>query len=427
MAIYAFDGTKNEQKEDLVDCTNVIRFLEHYQPEELNACLLCLSEREEYLAGVGTRMHGIGSVLGGFAGAGGRTRIREFTEMFIQNWRNGDHVVDVIGYSRGAALALHFCNKLSDGVEIDGVKVVPTIRFLGLWDTVPSFGLPGIFIDIFNDINLGWRLNVPGNVKKCVHAMALDEGRQAFQVHRPSCKKPDRTQLIESWFRGVHSDVGGGSGNTGLSSITLHWILEHAKNSGCDVANLESLETEFDQEKTPEKNKFSGEWERREILDGDRIHETSARKLKVGDEEVVTVVAKVKNNLPPILVEPGEEYLISFPDDAKWEDDWIDCGPEGWPEDQPDDIPGPVDGLYWALLNSKVAAMSKRVRAARWFELVVTVEYDEEGALPAGQGQFKESPWKPTRYGRISFFANDADRKYEKNDGAIDVTIQRVK
>ena len=46
--------------------------------------------------------------------------------------------------------------------------------------------------------------------------MALDERRRAFRVTRVR-------RGYEVWFRGVHSDIGGGT-NPGLNSIALRWM-----------------------------------------------------------------------------------------------------------------------------------------------------------------------------------------------------------
>ena len=56
------------------------------------------------------------------------------------------------------------------------------------------------------------------NVKCCRHAMAMDESRALFPLAR-LCDKDGQhdDRLVELWFRGVHSDVGGGNGNRGLN------------------------------------------------------------------------------------------------------------------------------------------------------------------------------------------------------------------
>jgi thioesterase domain-containing protein len=123
--------------------------------------------------------------------------------------------VDVVGFSRGAALALHFVNSLPQGL---------TVRFVGLWDTVPSFGVPG------NSWDLGWKLGMP-NTGRVYQAMARDESRLNFPLHR----LPAHSRLQEQWFRGVHSDVGGGNGNVGLSSIALDWMFQVARSQGVEL------------------------------------------------------------------------------------------------------------------------------------------------------------------------------------------------
>jgi len=222
MALYAFDGTWNENKPDLGEDTNVFKFKEAYAGKKF------------YLPGVGTRFGIIGRIFGGVFGAGGKERVEEAYQELTKNFAGNDKVIDIIGFSRGAALALDFANKIySDGVN--GVQR-PEIRFVGICDVVPSFGIPG------NDINLGFILTLPDSVKKCFHAMALDERRQNFPLQRVVTTVPDATgegRVYEVWFRGVHSDIGGGNKNIGLSSITLHWMYRQARRCGLPIPEAE--------------------------------------------------------------------------------------------------------------------------------------------------------------------------------------------
>jgi len=217
MALYAFNGTWNkddpEQSGSAGDDSNVVKFREAY------------TKRWYYTDGVGTRLGPLGKVLGGLIGAGGHTRVREALEALNANINKGDKLIDVVGFSRGAALALHFVN------EVDKYFQHAPVRFLGLFDTVPSFGVPG------NDVNLLWKLWLPDNVQRCFHAMALDERRQNFPVQRlkgPRGENPPGTRLEEVWFRGVHGDIGGGE-NVGLTSIALSWMLEKALECGLPI------------------------------------------------------------------------------------------------------------------------------------------------------------------------------------------------
>ncbi len=59
--------------------------------------------------------------------------------------------------------------------------------------------------------------------------MALDE-------HRPSFLQTRLNGACEVWFRGVHSDVGGGNMNRGLNDIALKWMMSKAKAAGLPIA-----------------------------------------------------------------------------------------------------------------------------------------------------------------------------------------------
>ena len=59
--------------------------------------------------------------------------------------------------------------------------------------------------------------------------MALDE-------HRPSFLPTRLNGACEVWFRGVHSDVGGGNTNRGLNDIALKWMMSKAKAAGLPIA-----------------------------------------------------------------------------------------------------------------------------------------------------------------------------------------------
>ncbi|MFC1602943.1 T6SS phospholipase effector Tle1-like catalytic domain-containing protein [Pseudomonadota bacterium] len=227
MAIYAFDGTMNEDKQADNEDTNVIKFKDAY----INAYG---SDKCFYVSGVGTRYSVFGAVAGSVGGAGGQARIDEAFDALQDNFHKGDEVIDIIGFSRGSALALEFANQINER-KVAGQKS-PSIRFVGLWDTVASFGLPG------NNINLSYTLTLPRNVKRCYHALSLDERRLTFPLTRVdadaySTTNDEDDQIVrEVWFRGFHSDVGGGNKNDELSSIPLVWMFHMAKMSGIEIS-----------------------------------------------------------------------------------------------------------------------------------------------------------------------------------------------
>lgn len=136
------------------------------------------------------------------------------------NIEAGDSTVDIVGFSRGAALAISFANEIAE--HMPGVS----IRFIGVWDVVGQFGAPG------EHINAGHNLHFPSNVEHCFHAMALDESRLLFPLTRLGKGRNTSAKLQEVWFRGVHSDIGGGNGNRGLNWIALNWMYEAALRCG---------------------------------------------------------------------------------------------------------------------------------------------------------------------------------------------------
>lgn len=267
MALYAFDGTWNSEKDagkyDLN--TNVVRFKDLYSGPKF------------FYKGVGTRHGAVGKIVGGAFGVGGHDRIKIAKRDVVKQFAAGDRDIDIAGFSRGAALAVHFANVVADdGIEIGGQVVKPRVRFLGVWDIVAAFGipinLPGLS---FNRINLGYKLGLSKAVDHCYHAIALDEARQTF--------RPTRVRGgCEVWFRGVHSDVGGGNNNHALNDITLRWMLRKALASGlpmttdcvglsCGRANVDGkIGDNFD----PIRNRA------REPKPEDRFHYTVAQRAR---------------------------------------------------------------------------------------------------------------------------------------------------
>ena len=267
MAVYAFDGTWNEDEIDEAKESNVLKFCKALPP----------GMNVYYLEGVGTRKGFIGKILGGLTGAGGRVRIQEAMEHLNRYFEEGDQIIDIIGFSRGAALALHFAN------EIQKDKDSAPIRFVGLWDVVASFGIPG------NDLNIGWTLTLPSNVQHCYHAMALDERRGNFPVTRIQAKPddlPTTGRLQEVWFRGVHSDVGGGL-SVGLSNITLCWMLQHAKAHGLPVVEerLKKYSALCDPQAPISKNFDPKVDPARTIQPGDAVHSSVQPRGRVGGKD----------------------------------------------------------------------------------------------------------------------------------------------
>ena len=91
MALYAFDGTWNEDEEIPEKDTNVVRFRDIYDGPV------------EYRTGVGTRFGAVGRILGGLFGLGGRSRIEEMYDALKKNYAQGDHEGEFCAPLKGAA------------------------------------------------------------------------------------------------------------------------------------------------------------------------------------------------------------------------------------------------------------------------------------------------------------------------------------
>lgn len=106
------------------------------------------------------------------------------------------------------------------------------VHFVGLWDTVKAAGTIG------RELRWPFTRQLP-HAQTVRHAVSIDERRRAFKeylVHRPDsdhlvvCKNQD---LLEVWFAGVHSDVGGMfAEGTRLSDIPLKWMIDESVEKG---------------------------------------------------------------------------------------------------------------------------------------------------------------------------------------------------
>lgn len=118
------------------------------------------------------------------------------------------------------------------------------VKFLGLWDTVKSYGY------LFPQSRAHTRHNK--DVLTVRHALSMDEQRKFFEQTNwggldkdpddptGECKDSiDWQNVKEVWFAGDHSDVGGGheDGHDGLAQISLQWMLKEAVNACPGHAN----------------------------------------------------------------------------------------------------------------------------------------------------------------------------------------------
>ena len=110
------------------------------------------------------------------------------------------------------------------------------IHFVGVWDTVSSIGW------IYTPLRL---LNMGHNA--CIvharHAISIDERRCFFENNLWGDPLPGQ-DLVQAWFPGVHSDVGGSylQCESALSNVALKWMLAEAEKAGIKLHPQRSLQ-----------------------------------------------------------------------------------------------------------------------------------------------------------------------------------------
>ncbi|MFL6817506.1 MAG: DUF2235 domain-containing protein [Bradyrhizobium sp.] len=122
----------------------------------------------------------------------------------------------------------------------------PTIKFVGVWDTVASVFVPRpdrLYLPSLQ--TLAFTRHNP-SVKTFRQAIAIDERRRMFRLHpwsepqtfmrnRFSTTHNEEPQDISQvWFAGVHADIGGGypEKESGISKFPLLWMMDEAEKSG---------------------------------------------------------------------------------------------------------------------------------------------------------------------------------------------------
>lgn len=303
LILFAFDGTDNSR--DLRELerlggsrTNVVRFLDLYEDGP-----------RRYVSGVGTYHfedgntnylgdeyqnilpNGLGPIPDRGGNFTGRARIERMWSYFIdaaEGHPNDETMdIDIVGFSRGAAQAREFANRLvAASVIYDGVRYLRytaldsvtrqevtrcqpvNLRFMGLFDTVLSTDLPW---------GAAYRLAIPAEFAHVAHAVALNEYRSqpyssdvfgypfnaAFwdatrrnlphDLHQggfplesigASSYAPGQVR-IERGFIGAHADIGGGydEGENQLSFVALNWMVEQAQKAGVNMnaSGLDSI------------------------------------------------------------------------------------------------------------------------------------------------------------------------------------------
>jgi uncharacterized protein (DUF2235 family) len=132
------------------------------------------------------------------------------------------------------------------GTDVDALPrhTGVTIRFIGVYDTVGALGVPLAAAAKVNEPIVGFHDTTLGDiVEHAVQALAVDEKRGPYvptlwtQPSSATVQAADAASLagrsvLQVWFPGVHSDVGGGYGHKGIGDITWDFMMRQAAGRG---------------------------------------------------------------------------------------------------------------------------------------------------------------------------------------------------
>lgn len=285
--IVACDGTWMDS--DGVDQTpsNITRILRSIPPVGVDnsnpAQPKPITQVTFYQNGIGTGQtdlyyRTIGKFVSGATGEGLSNNIREAYNFICSNYHRDDEII-LLGFSRGAFTArsistlikqlglltpkglshlVEICNdwehqnvkgwrsqyseepwpdrppfgtqEYKDKLhELQLTRSNIPVKAVAVWETVGALGIPTIALfpqpaaKEFAFVNT----KVEDNIEHAFHALGLDERRRSYAPtiwFKPPEQKLPRV-LKQTWFPGVHSDIGGSYQNDDIANLTLAWMV----------------------------------------------------------------------------------------------------------------------------------------------------------------------------------------------------------
>jgi len=260
--IVCCDGTWNEPGDE----TNVVKMFRALLPSDPQGHVQIMY----YDAGVGSGELPGEKLLAGATGFGISRNIQQAYRFVANNYETGDQIY-CFGFSRGAytvrALGglIRYAGLLTkidlgelDLVyelyrihpdkrashknyrKVDGIiskarqeSRTPSVYFMGVWDTVGALGVPTPLLGtISRKLWVGFFDVSADNIDYAYQALAIDERRGPFKPSIWSGAWQGCKEIKQVWFPGVHSNVGGGYEDSGLSDVAFGWMARMARERG---------------------------------------------------------------------------------------------------------------------------------------------------------------------------------------------------
>ena len=245
--VFCFDGTSNDPADATQEETSTGGIKDSSVSNVLKLHLLFGGDLKDdnahgfpqlslYYPGVGTYGSKLKQILNsGLALKDPGRIIKDAKADLIKHYQPGDKIF-VFGFSRGAAIARKFASVINE------TSAKYKIRFMGVFDTVASIGLPDMNTDerIASDVKFENR-TISSNVKEALHLCSIDDKRKAFQ---PTLMNSEN-RVTEIWFAGAHSDVGGGYHRDGLSDNTLRFMIDEIGRRNLGLVTIVPSEVKY--------------------------------------------------------------------------------------------------------------------------------------------------------------------------------------
>jgi hypothetical protein len=407
--------------------------------------------------------------LGGMISSCGLVDFAAMSVVGDKQWPVVDEIFDNYRDSKAKAsdlTHLHFHNAQKGKVG----KGKTDIQFLGVWDTVGALGIPDELelLNLFDDPekHMFHDTSLSKIVKVARHAVAIDEPRGTFTPTLWTKVSPG-TDCEEIWFPGVHSDVGGGYIERGLSDGALEWMMAEAKKAGLEFRsgvlaqlNPDPLDVLHDPisgiyedlkarprsvpcltGRAANRNFHKSALDRHKNPPLIQPIYWPSRHLRKGQQTVLDIFAREKWNTTGLFLEAGETYQLSA--DGEWLDASISCGPAGTSDGnfQPGEILhvlasglGRIEDWFKRATDNDDAdfRFTRREGKMPWFSLVGVVANGR-----AGDNNGKRLPHqtfligtgrklRPAADGYLYAYANDAWQMYDNNRGSVQLTVKRT-